>query len=77
MIRVHHLKAQTERAWCLPLAANAVIAWTTEYHGLAVEQLRRGSYLAGVSAGGNQAPVVKSWRRASSFSSPHLVAVSR
>jgi hypothetical protein len=35
------------------------------------------SYSAGVSAGGSQAPVVKSWRRASSLSSPHLVAVSR
>jgi transposase len=36
-----------------------------------------GSYSVGVSAGGSQAPVVKSWRRASSLSSPHLVAVSR
>jgi len=35
------------------------------------------SYSAGVSAGGSHAPVVKSWRRASSLSSPHLVAVSR
>ncbi len=37
----------------------------------------KGSYSAGVSAGGSQAPVVKSWRRASSLLSPHLVAVSR
>ena len=35
------------------------------------------SYSAGVSAGGSHAPVVKSWWRASSLSSPHLVAVSR
>ncbi|WSG61149.1 transposase [Nocardia sp. NBC_01730] len=41
MIRVRHLEAQTEQAWCLTLATNAVIAWTTEYYGLAVEQIRR------------------------------------
>jgi len=35
------------------------------------------SYSPGVSAGGSHAPTVKSWRRASSLSSPHLVAVSR
>ena len=35
------------------------------------------SYSAGLSVGGSHAPVVKSWRRASSLSSPHLVAVSR
>jgi transposase len=37
----------------------------------------RRSYSAGLSVGGSHAPVVKSWRRASSLSSPHLVAVSR
>jgi TnpA family transposase len=42
MIRARHLEAQTEQAWCLTLATNAVIAWTTEYYGLAVDQLRRG-----------------------------------
>ncbi|MFL6123006.1 Tn3 family transposase [Actinophytocola sp.] len=31
-----------EQAWCLTLTTNAVIAWTTEYFGLAVESLRRG-----------------------------------
>ncbi len=36
-----------------------------------------GTYSAGVRAGGNQAPVVKSLWIASSLSSPHLVAVSR
>ncbi len=41
MIRARHLEGQTEQAWCLTLAANAVIAWTTEYYGLAVEQMRR------------------------------------
>jgi hypothetical protein len=35
------------------------------------------SYSAGVSAGGSQGPVVKSWWRTSSWSRPHLVAVSR
>jgi hypothetical protein len=41
MIRARHLEGQTEQAWCLTLATNAVIAWTTEYYGLAVEQIRR------------------------------------
>ncbi len=31
MIRARHLEGQTEQAWCLTLATNAVIAWTTEY----------------------------------------------
>ncbi|MET8423720.1 hypothetical protein [Nocardia sp. NPDC004860] len=44
------MKGQTEQAWCPTLAANAVIAWTTEYYGLAVEQMRRsrGSFPVGV-----------------------------
>ncbi|RDI55464.1 Tn3 transposase DDE domain-containing protein [Nocardia mexicana] len=42
MIRARHLEAQTEQAWCLTLAANAVIAWTSEYYRLAVDLLRRG-----------------------------------
>ncbi|MEV0106750.1 Tn3 family transposase [Nocardia sp. NPDC050799] len=41
MIRARQLQDQTEQAWCLTLATNAVIAWTTEYYGLAVEQMRR------------------------------------
>ncbi|WSG60585.1 transposase [Nocardia sp. NBC_01730] len=41
MIRARHLETQTEQAWCLTSAANSVIAWTTEYYGLAVEQMRR------------------------------------
>lgn len=40
-VRAHHLEGQTEQAWCLTLATNAVIVWTTEYYGLAVEQIRR------------------------------------
>ena len=39
--RARHLEAQTEQAWRLTLATNAVIAWTTEYYGLAVDQMRR------------------------------------
>lgn len=39
--RARHLEAQTEQAWCLTLATNAVSAWTTEYYGLAVDQMRR------------------------------------
>lgn len=45
--------------------------------GLSRAQVYRRSYSAGLSVGGSHAPVVKSWRRASSLSSPHLVAVSR
>ena len=36
----HHLQAQTEQAWCLTIAANAITTWTTEYLGLAVKELR-------------------------------------
>ncbi len=32
---------QTEQMWCLTLATNAIVTWTTEYHGLAVAALRR------------------------------------
>jgi len=32
-IRRRHLEAQTEQAWCLTLATNAVLTWTTEYYG--------------------------------------------
>nr|WP_280491807.1 transposase [Nocardia asiatica] len=44
MIRARQLQDQTEQAWCLTLATNAVIAWTTEYYGLAVEQMRRAGH---------------------------------
>jgi Tn3 transposase DDE domain len=40
-VRARHLQAQTEQAWCLTLVTNAVIAWTTEYYGLAIEAMRR------------------------------------
>jgi TnpA family transposase len=36
-----HLEAQTEQAGCLTLVTNAVIAWITEYCGLAAESMRR------------------------------------
>jgi TnpA family transposase len=39
-IRRRHLQHQTEQAWCLTVAANAVTAWMTEYLGLAVEHMR-------------------------------------
>jgi Tn3 transposase DDE domain len=39
-LRRHH-EQQTEQMWCLTLAANAIVTWTTEYHGLAVAALRR------------------------------------
>jgi hypothetical protein len=40
MVRARHLEAQAEQAWCLTLVTNAVVTWTTEYYGLAVEQMR-------------------------------------
>jgi TnpA family transposase len=39
-IRRRHLQLQTEQAWCLTVAANAVTAWMTEYLGLALEHMR-------------------------------------
>ena len=39
-IRARHLEQQTEQAWCLTLVTNAVVTWTTEYYGLAVESMR-------------------------------------
>nr|WP_254679021.1 Tn3 family transposase [Arthrobacter sp. 24S4-2] len=41
VIRGRHLEQQTEQAWCLTLMTNSVVAWTTEYYGLAVESMRR------------------------------------
>jgi hypothetical protein len=38
--RWHH-EQQTEQMWCLTLAANAIVCWSTEYHGLGVPALRR------------------------------------
>ncbi len=40
-VRARHVEAQTEQAWALTLTTNSVIAWTTEYYGLAVESMRR------------------------------------
>jgi hypothetical protein len=39
-LRRRHHEQQAEQMWCLTLAANAVVTWTTEYHGLAVTALR-------------------------------------
>lgn len=35
------MEQQTEQAWCLTLVTNAVVAWTTESYGLAVDSMRR------------------------------------
>lgn len=35
-----HLEDQTEQAWCLTSLTNSLVAWTTEYYTLAVQQLR-------------------------------------
>jgi TnpA family transposase len=40
-VRRRHHEQQTEQMWCLTLATNAIVTWTTEYHGLAVAVLRR------------------------------------
>jgi hypothetical protein len=40
-IRRPHHEEQAEQMWCLTLATNAVVTWTTEYNGLAVTVLRR------------------------------------
>jgi TnpA family transposase len=37
MVHARHLEGQTEQVWCLTLVTNAVVTWTTEYYGLAVE----------------------------------------
>jgi len=39
-VRRRHLQAQTEQAWCLTIATNAITTWTAEYLGMAVDQLR-------------------------------------
>jgi Transposase and inactivated derivatives, TnpA family len=39
-VRARHLQAQTGQAWCLTLVTNAVVAWSTEYFGLAVDSMR-------------------------------------
>jgi len=39
-VRARHLQAQTEQAWCLTLVTNAVVAWSTEHFGRAVDSMR-------------------------------------
>ena len=38
-VRARHIEAQTEQAWCLTLVTNAVVTWSTEYYGLAVDSM--------------------------------------
>jgi len=40
-LRRRHHEQQTEQMWCLTLATNAIVCWSTEYHGLGVAALRR------------------------------------
>jgi len=40
-LRRRHHEQQTEQMWCLTIAANAVVTWTSGYNGLAVTALRR------------------------------------
>lgn len=39
-LRRHH-EQQTEQMWCRTLVTNAIVCWSTEYHGLAAGALRR------------------------------------
>ncbi|MFI2577420.1 Tn3 family transposase [Streptomyces rochei] len=39
-LRRRHHEQQSEQMWCLTLATNAIVCWSTEYHGLAVGALR-------------------------------------
>lgn len=40
-LRRRHDEQQTEQMWCLTLAINAIVCWSTECHGLAIGALRR------------------------------------
>jgi TnpA family transposase len=40
-VRRRYHEQQTEQMWCLTLATNAIVTWTTEYYGLAITALRR------------------------------------
>ncbi|MCN0150779.1 Tn3 family transposase [Salinispora arenicola] len=39
-LRRHH-EQQTDQMWCRTLVTNAIVCWSTEYHGLAAGALRR------------------------------------
>src|SRR4051794_9417925 len=41
-LRRRHHEQQSEQMWCLTLATNAIVCWSTQYHGLAVGALRTG-----------------------------------
>lgn len=41
-LRRRHHEQQSEQMWCLTLATNAIVCWSTDYHGLAVGALRVG-----------------------------------
>jgi TnpA family transposase len=41
-VRRRYHEQQTEQMWCLTLATNAIVTWTTEYYGRAIAALRRG-----------------------------------
>jgi TnpA family transposase len=40
-LRRRHHEQQSEQMWCLTVATNAIVCWSTEYHGLGVAALRR------------------------------------
>jgi len=42
-LRHRHHEDQTEQALCLTVLTNAIVAWTTEYLGLAADQLQADS----------------------------------
>jgi TnpA family transposase len=43
-LRRRRHEQQSEQIWCLTLATNAIVCWSTEYHGLAVGALRGGGH---------------------------------
>jgi TnpA family transposase len=44
-VRRRHHEQQNKQMWCLTLATNAIVCWSTEYHCLAVGALRVGGRL--------------------------------
>src|SRR5664279_4636410 len=44
-IRHHNPEQQTEQAWCLTIATNAIVTWISEYYGRAIAEMRAGGHL--------------------------------
>ena len=44
-IRHRNPEQQTEQAWCLTIATNAIVTWISEYYGRAIAEMRAGGHL--------------------------------